>query len=34
MKFNINNSNEIFQSKKFIIHGTFFIDINIKLYKI
>ena len=29
MKFNINNSNEIFQSKKIIIHGTVYIDINL-----
>ena len=28
MKFNINNSNEIFQSKKIIIYGTVYIDIN------
>ena len=28
MKFNINNSNEIFQSKKIIINGAVFIDIN------
>ena len=28
MKFNINNSNDIFQSKKNLIHGTAFIDIN------
>ena len=27
MKFDINNSNEIFQRKKFINHGTVFIDI-------
>ena len=32
MIFNINNSSEIFQSKKFVIHGTVFIDINMWAY--